>query len=167
VQFHIPPGAASAKQQKWVARLASDGVYAQKKAAATATRRIQRTIARIDTLRDVQLVSLTAFLQFAARFVHLFLVLQQISAIDAVKLEHVQAAAAAAVASRPESQIRVPFGQLLVTLARWKFGLDALTSVERLQREGALAGWVRHMLAARLQCVVRGFLARRARQRDE
>lgn len=90
-----------------------------------------------------------------------FFPLQQISAIDAVKIENVQSAAAAAVASRPEAQLRVPFGQLLVTLARWKFGLDALTSVERLKREGALAGWVRHMLAVRLQCVVRGFLARR------
>lgn len=46
----------SRKQHRLVARLASDGVYAQRKAASTATRRIQRNIAGMGTVRDVQLV---------------------------------------------------------------------------------------------------------------
>jgi hypothetical protein len=151
----------SKRNAKWFKQLAGDSAFVQRRAASAATRRIQRAIARMQSLSDVQMVrTFACACSPVMRFIFVFCFLQQISALESVKLEHVHAAAAAIVASRPESQLRVPFGQLLVTLGRWKFGLDALTSVERLHRESSLAGWVRHMLAARLQCVVRGFLAR-------
>lgn len=91
---------------------------------------------------------------------------QQIAALDAVRLEHVHAAAAAAVAARPEGSLQVPFGTLLTLLSRWKFGPDALSAVERMQRETVMARWVRHMLVSRVQSSVRGFLARRRVQRQ-
>ncbi len=70
IDFSVAPPGLSRKQAKWLARLATDSVYAQRKAAGLATRRIQKTIARLNSLRDVQLVSFVCLLGYSPHFSH-------------------------------------------------------------------------------------------------
>jgi hypothetical protein len=70
------------------------------------------------------------------------------------------AQATATVAGWKETKLQVPFGALLATIAKWKFGSRALRAVERLERERVIKKWARHMMVSRVQALVRGHLAR-------